>query len=201
MWMSHNIYYSNLNFYCCCDFKRPIHSISKIRRIYIAEEYGTKSKTIQTNLEALRAAIRPTTDDARLDCSNEFGSEAVWYAPTITSNKYTIRSIQIELGKIITCFILNMAYSWDNRVDFVVRYMYGKWNSMCFVCFSANGDFPVNTAKKNNIASTLCKYWLDWMSTFPYNSHWLNVEQKSKQSWMWYNCIEYWCCTSKAANK
>lgn len=43
-----------------------------------------------------------------------------------STTKNTIRSIQIELGKIITCFIINMAYSWDNRVDFVVRYMYGK---------------------------------------------------------------------------
>lgn len=43
------------------------------------------------------------------------------------ATRYTIRSIEIELGKIITCFVINMAYSWDNRVDFVVRYMYGKW--------------------------------------------------------------------------
>lgn len=39
----------------------------------------------------------------------------------------TIRSIQTVLGKVIACFVLNMAYSWDNRVDFVVRYMYGEY--------------------------------------------------------------------------
>lgn len=32
-----------------------------------------------------------------------------------------------QLDKVITFFVLNMAYSWNNRVDFVVRYMYGKW--------------------------------------------------------------------------
>lgn len=31
-----------------------------------------------------------------------------------------------QLDKVIIFFVLNMAYSWNNRIDFVVRYMYGK---------------------------------------------------------------------------
>lgn len=39
----------------------------------------------------------------------------------------TIGSNQLELRKVITFFVLSMAYSWDNRVDFVIRFMYGMY--------------------------------------------------------------------------
>lgn len=35
-----------------------------------------------------------------------------------------------QLDSVITFFVLNMAYSWENRVDFVVKYMYGKCPTM-----------------------------------------------------------------------
>lgn len=42
-----------------------------------------------------------------------------------------------QLDKVITFFVLNMAYSWDNRVDFVVRYMYGKFIKSMEFLFSS----------------------------------------------------------------
>lgn len=47
-----------------------------------------------------------------------------------------------------------MAYSWDNRVDFIVRYMYGKCCE--FLPFAAK--------------SISCNYLLDVLRTFPFNA-------------------------------
>lgn len=52
-----------------------------------------------------------------LYCKAQLASQDTTAEVTIGSN---------QLDKVITFFVLNMAYSWENRVDFVVKYMYGK---------------------------------------------------------------------------
>lgn len=126
--------------------RKPIHSVRQLHLNFFFWVF-----VVVVFLARIKYTQRVFTLDVKITYT---GSDVPFCSrPTRESRRAnTIRSIQIELGKIITCFVINMAYSWDNRVDFVVRYMYGEYlDDLTFKPFK-----PIQIKRNQQKSDSIC---------------------------------------------